>query len=333
MCDSGVAKFKTQFAGVRKLLALRNESRNVAALSAKTNFFTSMFAWFDSITASVNDREGQFMSHHLDASALADSAWSMENLTGCDGSLFRIVAKLARLNVLSQGKSVEENPTLISRPIPPISTAVTSNISPDADISNYDGNGWSNTMSADDILFSNHSRNGSMDQFWREWRETRHALKKWVLQTNAQNSSLKPDQQADLANISECFRHAALLYTERLGNPRAPCTDPAFQQHIKHSLYYVKLVKSDVYLLWPLFVTGSECVAEEDREVVRSRCMDIQHDSGFSNNSSCLGLLEAVWENMDQNLAQRKTGDDGFEGFRFANIMKRSEGQGEYIVV
>jgi Fungal specific transcription factor domain len=60
-------------------------------------------------------------------------------------------------------------------------------------------------------------------------------------------------------------------------------------------LHYISAVHSDVYLLWPLFVTGAECVHEEHREIIRQRCKDIQKDSGFYNNISCLELLEKIW--------------------------------------
>lgn len=326
MCDTGVAKFKTQFAGVRKLLALRDSTSE--PVSSETKFFTSMFSWFDAITASVNDREGQFLSHHLDLSAVADSPWSLENLAGCDGSLFRTVAKLSRLNVLSQGKSLEETPALVSRPIPPMPPSLlVHDRFVETDYSRLDGNGWS-TFS-DEELFVDHANEGPLEQFWREWREVRHLLQAWTMPAASPSSTLTPDQRVDLANISECFRYSALVYTERLANPTAPCTSPGIQRWVQQSLHHIRLVKSDVYLLWPLFVTGAECAGAEEREIVRARCKDIQKDSGFINNASCLGLLEAVWSQMDQQGPQG--GSD--QGFKFTEIMKRADDQGEYIVV
>jgi hypothetical protein len=111
---------------------------------------------------------------------------------------------------------------------------------------------------------------------------------------------------------------------------------------VQECLKYIKAVKSDVYLLWPLFITGSECVDDEDREVIRERCLDIQKDSGFLNNKSCLELLEKVWRNYDEKA--RKSPDSRMEaesndheneetGFRFARVMKLENNEGEYIVV
>ena len=331
ICDSGVAKFQTQFAGVKKLLGLR--SNDLVLNTPETKWFTRMFTWFDAMTASVNDREGQLQGHHLDISALSDEEWSLENLAGCDGTLFQTIAKLGRLNVLSQGKTVESSPTIVSRPLPPHPFVQ----SPDGtDYSNFDGNGWMH-IGVDEDLFTTKTSEleTTATQFWREWREIRQTLQTWQLnptifdETNPAAPQLTPDQRIDLANISESFRYSALLYTERLANPSALSTDTKIQTWVRQSLNYIQQVKSDVYLLWPLFITGSECVDDMDRAVIKERCLDIQKDSGFLNNKSCLDLIEKIWErNPTGNV---KDGEDA--GFRFTKVMEAEGNDGEYIVV
>ena len=348
ICDSGVAKFQTQFAGVKKLLKMRGEDLNFE--SRETKWFTRMFTWFDAMTATVNDREGQLQGYHLDVSALSDEEWTLENLAGCDGQLFKTIAKLGRLNVLSQGKPVESTPTIVSRPMP---------LPPTMDYANaFDGNGWAR-FADDDYLFSqktqpnNETRPATSDQdiqtqFWREWREIRHTLQTWHLDTTLFDHTsmsaplLSADQRLDLLHISESFRYSALLYTERLASPATPSADPKIQVWVQKALESIRKVKSDVYLLWPLFITGSECVSVGDREIIRERCLDIQKDSGFFNNASCLELLEKVWRassassgggEVDGNLKQRGENGGSGGGFRFRDVM-RSEGcEGEYIVV
>ena len=70
--------------------------------------------------------------------------------------------------------------------------------------------------------------------------------------------------------------------------------------------------------------------------------MDIQKDSGFQNNKSCLELLEKLWrENpavvgSEKSLKRKQPGMDSTkadEGLRFSNIMKREANDGEYIVI
>ena len=185
-------------------------------------------------------------------------------------------------------------------------------------------------------------------RFCREWREIRQALLSWQLDTTVFDSSsaeapyLTNEQRLDLGNISESFRYSALLYTERLASPHVSSTDPVIRNWVQESLKYIKAVKSDVYLLWPLFITGSECVDENDRNIIRQRCLDIQKDSGFLNNKSCLELLEKVWRTYDEKnrtspivdtKVESKIEQDHETGFRFTRIMRLENNEGEYIVV
>lgn len=333
ICDSGVAKFQTQFAGVKKLLSLRGA--DIHMNNSGTKWFTRMFTWFDAMTASVNDREGQLQGHHLDISALSDEEWSLENLAGCDGQLFKTIAKLGRLNLLSQGKPVDSKPLIVSRPLASLPFPQSS------DYSNFDGNGWMRIV-ADENLFTSKTAepDDGSTQFWREWREIRQTLQTWQLDpTNLDRNdpdapSLTSDQRIDLGNISESFRYSALLYTERLADPTAPSDDPKIQTWVRRSLDHIELVKSDVYLLWPLFITGSECVEEMDRTVIRERCLDIQKDSGFMNNKSCLDLIEKIWRGEGEVEAHKDVqGGLGEIGFKFRRVMEMEGNGGEYIVV
>lgn len=344
ICDTGIAKFQTQFAGVKKLLGLRKDDLRLN--NKDTNWITRLFTWFDAMTATVNDREGQLQGSYLDMSAFSNEEWALENLAGCDGQLFKIIAQLGRLNVLSQGKGVTETPTVICRPLPTMSPAVL----PNTDFSNFDGNGWTRIIE-DESLFTAKSDTSSSSepeqqtQFWREWREIRRALQMWQLDTSLFDATslaapyLTVDQRVDLANISESFRYSGLLYTERLANPKVPSTDGRIRSWVQQCLRYIKAVKSDVYLLWPLFITGSECVDEADRSVIRERCLDIQKDSGFLNNQSCLELLERVWRRYDEDHPKSPQKDgrhrtrEEESGFRFTTIMKLENNEGEYIVV
>lgn len=340
MCDSGIAKFQTQFAGVRKLLNLRGTELGINSDEAK--WFTRMFSWYDVLSATVNDRENQLRGHHLDVTALSDEEWALENLAGCDGQLFKAIAKLGRLNVLSQGKKVDETPALVSKPFPNLPFL-------DGDVSVLDGNGWACMMSDEELFNIKTAEPDLREQFWREWREVRHELQTWYLDTTVFDSLssgahlLSTEQRMDLREISESFRYSALLYTERLAHPTAASSDENIQSWVRQSLAHIKLVKSDVYLLWPLFITGSECVTQADISIIRERCLDIQKDSGFLNNKSCLELLEKVWKENPAVIGNSKrikreslspeAGKPIGSGFTFSEIMRREGNDGEYIVV
>ncbi|KAL9115581.1 MAG: hypothetical protein Q9187_007266, partial [Circinaria calcarea] len=98
---------------------------------------------------------------------------------------------------------------------------------------------------------------------------------------------------------------------------------------VGQSLCHISNVKSDVYLLWPLFITGTECVDEKHRALIRGRCLDIQKDSGFFNNISGLELLEKIWQNSERD--EVEMGLVGGEGFKWRKAMDTVDG--EYIVI
>lgn len=345
ICDTGVAKFKTQFAGVKKILALRGGIHG--GNSKATNWLTVMFTWFDAMTATINDREGQLAD--VDTMSDLSDDWALENLAGCDGRLFKTIAKLGRLNMLSQSKPVRpQSPSTTAR-AQPRSSSPSSGKSQDYYSMNYnrmDGHGWSSLLPDDKAHVPD--VNERRTQFWHEWTEVRNALQEWKLECPKASSPKSPEDYLDLNNISESFRYSALLYTERLAYPHLPSTHPNFQYLVTQALHFITNVNSDVFLLWPLFITGTECVSAEGRHLIRQRCLDIQKDSGFFNNISGLELLEKVWRDDDDTNGMNEVGAQAngalggmngvsYEGrgcgagFKWRKAMDRVDG--EYIVV
>ncbi|KAL8731186.1 MAG: hypothetical protein Q9166_003593 [cf. Caloplaca sp. 2 TL-2023] len=344
ICDTGVGRFKTQFAGVKKILAMRGKA--AGADSKATNWLTIMFTWFDAMTATVNNREGQFIDHESEWSAFNGDKWALENLAGCDGRLFKTIAKLGRLNLLSQNKPVTESRRRSSPPKPqPASLNPKPQEFYSMNYNRYDGNGWSSFVSDDNIQ---PEERGPRSQFWKEWSEIRKELQEWTLGPSSSgplDSAANLGDRQDLSHISESFRYSALLYTERLAYPHLPSSHPNFQNLVTQALFHISNVRSDVFLLWPLFITGTECVSEEGRCLIRERCLSIQKDSGFFNNISGLELLERVWrddETIDglgigtgtgMGSGGRERASVGVQGggFKWRKAMERVDG--EYIVV
>ncbi|KAK5078522.1 hypothetical protein LTR64_003065 [Lithohypha guttulata] len=342
VCDSGIAKFQTQFAGVRKLLALRGDDVKIG--NEDSRWMSRLFTWYDALASTVNDRERQISGQLLDMSALGGD-WALENLAGIDGQLFKAISKLSRLNLLQQGKTVHQGDCFVPMPISPAYTT-------DA-YSMLDGNGWRQSPRSDG-LSADSTEPDTSQAFWREWHVVRQELLSWHLDTtlfdslSRESCYLTMEQRADLENISQSFRYSALLYLERLAQPGLPSSDEAIQRWVRKSLSHIKEVISDVYLLWPLFITGTECIDEEGKNIIRGRCADIQKDSGFVNNASCLQLLEKVWRANsskwrsgveDASVTNSSTSferhTDGTFVFRDVMIKEaaRTEGEGEYIVI
>ncbi|KAL8905632.1 MAG: hypothetical protein Q9207_002505 [Kuettlingeria erythrocarpa] len=340
ICDTGIGKFKTQFAGVKKVLAMRDCA--AGANTKATNWLTIMFTWFDAMTATVNNREGQLLDNDASWSAFNGDKWALENLAGCDGKLFTTIAKLGRLNLLSQNNVVTDRLGSNSSP-----KAQSAQLGPKAqdyysmNYNRYDGNGYTAVLSDED---KRSDELGHRSQFWREWTDIRQSLIEWHLAAPAAaalESAVNPEDRQDLSHISESFRYSALLYTERLAYPHLPSAHPNFQSLVSQALFHISNVKSDVFLLWPLFITGTECVSEEGRHLIRERCLSIQKDSGFFNNISGLELLERVWRDdatidglgmgCNAGMAIPERANAANPGFKWRKAMEKVDG--EYIVV
>ncbi|KAL2179013.1 fungal-specific transcription factor domain-containing protein [Thermothelomyces heterothallicus CBS 202.75] len=370
MAESGVAKFQTQFAGVKKILSLRRMSPYPA--SRDSAWMEALFTYFDAISASVNDREPQltttFYGVPPDTQLLPPGT---ENLVGCDRELFKTISKLGRLNLLSQHRPVQPlyNPSSLprvagSRSASPLGAPFKPPPPPQLNGSDhhhqhnhlpphgmlgglphpinssvrFDGpphgfGGAPNHLEDDDLLSPGHLQAATTpyddprSMFWREWKEARQALQSWefdaarvraslaaamspasdpssggpvsVSATTLQQQAPTNGQVRDLGSLSEAFRYAALLYTERLASPNVPSDHNNFRNLVSQVVYYATSLEAgsaaEKFLLWPLFVAGSECVNELQQGIVRAKCREIMARSGYMNNMAALEVLERLW--------------------------------------
>ncbi|KAK8258252.1 fungal-specific transcription factor domain-containing protein [Phyllosticta capitalensis] len=333
--DSGFSKFRTQLEGVKRLLSLRKPEQRTSF----TGWIEMFFTWFDVMTSTVNDRETQVRGELLDAIAESSSLGALEHLVGCDGRLFKIIARLGRLNLLSQNR--------------PVSTRFNANPEP-GDAIHFDGNGWATPLAHTHMTNPLDLPHDQRHEFWAEWRDIRHHLQQWELEQtqalpsmcSATASTLEPHQH-DLLNLSESFRYAALLYIERLAHPSLASSSLNFQNLVAQALFHVSQIapRSPVqkFLLWPLFITGTECVDEGHRAMIRAECVGVMRRSGFWNNLRGLEVLERVWSREDREMefpgagvdravepALKAEGEDR-QAFRWRRAMERTDG--EYMLV
>lgn len=301
MAESGIAKFHTQFAGVKKILAMRRP-QHFGGSSEDVAWMEALFIYFDAISATINDREAQ-LTPSGESQLLPPGS---ESLVGCDRVLFKTVSKLGRLNMLSQHRPVdnmadslndEQSPAMKS-PMPPAAR--------------FDGNGFGSTLSEDELLISSMSTSAEYDDrralFWKEWKEARQELQNWHFDAASAAITIRGSKVGhlrDLENLSEAFRYAALLYTERLASPSTPSSNTNFQNLVSQVVFYATSLEQDSaaekFLLWPLFVVGSECVNELQQNIIRSKCKDIMGRSGYMNNLAALDVLERLWSGDFRN--------------------------------
>lgn len=357
MAESGIAKFHTQFTGVKKILGMRRSSPFPP--SRDSAWMEALFTYFDAISASINDREAQLNSSFYgvmpEAQLLPPGS---ENLVGCDRELFKTIIKLGRLNLLSQHRPVQNLvTTATSRAAPsrsqsPLESPLGHHIYRSqhqyhlsADMfakreshgraGAYDGNGFGPTLEEEAQQASHHHNHlmpsplsppasaydDHRSTFWREWKDARMALQSWEFDAARVLASLPaglcatPAQVRDLGSLSEAFRYAALLYTERLASPHVPCAHNNFRNLVSQVVYYATSLEpgseAEKFLLWPLFVAGSECVHETQQGIVRAKCREIMARSGYMNNLAALDVLERIWAGEGREHHQQHEGKLG----------------------
>ncbi|KAI1310114.1 fungal-specific transcription factor domain-containing protein [Xylaria venustula] len=320
MVESGVAKFHTQFAGVKKILSMRNSVHLQG--SPQSAWMEAIFTYFDSISASINNREAQLTVSFFGMSAEAKLLpFGAENMVGCDRELFQTIHKLGRLNLLSQNRPVQsvvgtpsdrgETPTTFS----PLGSPLAHNLKQEpgsffGTAHRYDGNGFATKFDEEEILSSGLGSPPCDDHrsyFWQEWKEAHTALQAWEFDAQRLVASLpnstSQNQIRDLNFLSEAFRYAALLYIERLASPNIPSNHNNFRNLVSQVIYYATSLdagsSAEKFLLWPLFIAGSECVNELQQNIVRNKCRDIMSRSGYMNNMAAMDVLERIWRTND----------------------------------
>jgi hypothetical protein len=318
MCESGIAQFRTQFAGVKKLLGMRESGVE----TGNWGWMETLFTYFDGIAASINDREAQLSGGYLEmVTSPTNSNYALENMVGCDSVLFKTIAKLGRLNLLSQHRPVmSDNASNIQvrRPAPPQPRPGLAGQAL-ADFYNlhshsFDGNGFASTLDDDSsfhMLTSSSSHDDLRTTFWLEWKSARRSLQEWEYDASRLVATLpatpSPNQLRDFGYISEAFRYSALLYTERLACPNLPSSHLNFQNLVSQVLFYVTSLEQgsgcEKFLLWPLFISGSECVNELQQSIVRNKCREIMGRSGYLNNLAGLEVLEKLWAEKEDGAA------------------------------
>ncbi|KAF2862595.1 hypothetical protein K470DRAFT_201597, partial [Piedraia hortae CBS 480.64] len=137
-------------------------------------------------------------------------------------------------------------------------------------------------------------------EFWGEWEDIVTKLNGW--------EGASGDR--DIWHLNELYRYGALLYLTRLANPGLSSADEKFQGLVGRAMRHVTALGLgscvNKFLLWPLFMVGTECTDGGQRSEIRRRCVGIQMESGFYNNLSGLGVLERVWRGQSESGSSNK---------------------------
>lgn len=349
--ETGIGQFKTHLAGVKKLMGMRCVGKETGIWG----WMETVFTWLDNMSASVNNREAQLRGGYLDMIFESGDAWDLESLTGCDRDLFMRLAGLGRINVLSQ--MPPKNGNYVSRSYTEEDDGETEPFRDEGDgrdefwlarnAIKKDLQDWRPTT----IYAATPSRHQS---------EETHSTPKYnpaafedtefpgsVLSPSSPSYSTSPPsplvgsppkrkslrayeavENNHWLHASNVYRYAAILYIDRLAYPHLPSSHSIFQNTVREVLDHVNCIPNSGLshrLLWPLFITGTECVVDAHRDMIRERCMEMQRECGFFNKVSGLEVLEKIWSE-DTIREEDHLCDEMFAGARRMGKVSQSIG-------
>ncbi|KAI5308371.1 hypothetical protein KEM55_005898, partial [Ascosphaera atra] len=182
VCDTGIANFRSQFVGVRKLLSVRKATTGYHSEALK--WCARTFFFFDAVTATVNNRDVEFTQDLVDSLSFEDDEWTIERMFGCDARLFRMVMQLSRINMLSQKRANTASHTAASSTTEsPLSCPSTATMfqAPGASItaSSELSTGTLPARPNSTPLASAPSEQDTEVEFWREWSRLRQQIETW----------------------------------------------------------------------------------------------------------------------------------------------------------
>lgn len=357
VCETGVGQFKTHLAGVKKLMGMRCVGRE----TGRWGWMETVFTWFDNMSASVNNREAQLRGGYLDMIAETNDNWDLESLTGCNRYLFMRLAGLGRINMLSQ-----QAPTSFYKPGPyrqgPIEDDDSEPVRNENDGRDEFWAAW-NAMKNDLISWkpcakyaATPSRHKAPDTGYSsvdfDFSQELHSPTSSSPPLHSTGPSSPPRKQSKAyeaveknhwLHSSNVWRYAAILYLDRLAYPHLPSSHHVFQNTVRIVLDHLNCIPTtsglSKSLMWPLFITGTECVVDEHRMLIRERCFDMQRDCGFFNKVSGLDVLETLWdqENDEESYygpsgyAQPGCETIGGRGLKWRKVTQQEDG--EYLMI
>lgn len=316
--ETGIGQFKTHLAGVKKLMGMRCVGKETGIWG----WMETVFTWLDNMSASVNNREAQLRGGYLDMIFESGDVWDLESLTGCDRDLFMRLASLGRINVLSQ--IPPKNGSYVSRSYTEEDDGESEPFRDEDDGRDEFWLAW-NAIKRDlhdwrptTIYAATPSRHQSTETHSVppvKFDDTKFSGS--GLSPSSSNYSMSPPppsvggstkrkssraheavENNHWLHASNVYRYAAILYIDRLAYPHLPSSHSIFQNTVREVLDHVNCIPNSGLshrLLWPLFITGTECVVDAHRDMIRERCMEMQRECGFFNKVSGFEVLEKIW--------------------------------------
>ncbi|SCV34353.1 uncharacterized protein FFB14_04834 [Fusarium fujikuroi] len=147
------------------------------------------------------------------------------------------------------------------------------------------------------------SRGDSSEDSSRDWRGELAQARGQTLMEVGNSGICSGADRGDFIRLVDAYHNAALLYTTRCldqqhGPEQTVCLFDLFRL-----LTSMENLHASIHnLAWPIFIAGTECYGDHDRQfIVRDLYKSLSEVTGFKHHGDVLAFLETFWSSGDSD--------------------------------
>ncbi|QGI82605.1 hypothetical protein CEK25_009334 [Fusarium fujikuroi] len=145
------------------------------------------------------------------------------------------------------------------------------------------------------------SRSGSAQGPTRDWRgEFVQARGETLMEVGSSGLCSSADR-GDFIRLVDAYHNAALLYTARCLGHQHAVEETVSLLDLFQLLTGMENLHACIHnLAWPIFIAGTECYGDDDRQlIVRDLYQSLSDVTGFKHHGDVLTFLETFWSGRD----------------------------------
>ncbi|KAI1027743.1 hypothetical protein LB504_011675 [Fusarium proliferatum] len=147
------------------------------------------------------------------------------------------------------------------------------------------------------------SRGNSPEDSSRDWRGGLAQARGETLMEVGSSGICSSANRGDFVRLVDAYHNAALLYTARCLGRQYGLDEAVSLSDLFRLLSGMENLHASIHnLAWPIFIAGTECYGDDNRQlIVRGLYQTLSDMTGFKHHGDVLTFLETFWANGDSD--------------------------------
>ncbi|CZR49364.1 uncharacterized protein FPRO_08895 [Fusarium proliferatum ET1] len=147
------------------------------------------------------------------------------------------------------------------------------------------------------------SRGDSPEDSIRDWRGKFAQARGETLMEVGNSGICSSADRGDFIRLVDAYHNAALLYTARCLDHQHGVEQTVCMLDLFRLLTSMENLHASIHnLAWPIFIAGTECYGDHDRQfIVRDLYKSLSEVTGFKHHGDVLTFLETFWSSGDSD--------------------------------